>query len=640
MHSYSKDVSQEWPSPALQDFFLPRLIPVVCQDGGTTLTSTLLLCSLSPWLRSILEISPGETVLLLPQISPHMWRAWSNGEEEEEVHRLLNPKVKELAINLDKVKQESDPQCETTFDELGNFNQVVGVKDSRQTDFICDQSEEGEVGTERNKLSGEELVEKRGRGRPRKLKIKNEKQSSDHNNTNQDTNAKENDRCALKYDKDFEELTQNKNIVKVAGESNDSTSSFKKSKISTRIKWLSFECNLCGKDFENFNKTTRNRAYNSHTRWCAIQQFSCDCPGLPVVEHTPQELVFEGKSPLSTQLNIKEKHMKEVHLGLDWFQCMKTLYCNIGFKTSTALEIHTNEKHPIKTNNSEGAKQALEIKKALHESKSADNKEPVSVLECDECGKTFTKLDCSDLYQMKKVFQRHKRVHNVVNFKCDCQFVPNVTLGQELKPRSFQTISRNTISDKKRVHFTIEFLLKEKHMKVEHTGWYGCATCIKCFKTNDELLSHKEDHNKSFVCESCGFVTDRGHKLMTHEKRTHDNIPKACPKCDLTLENEHFLKNHMNSSHVDRTMCSLCGESFRYLELHIQTRHKSDSEKKYQCSKCGKGFLEKYQLEAHIVNLHTKTQPHKCRFGCENSYNDQSNRNVHERRKHGRKLAR
>ena len=37
------------------------------------------------------------------------------------------------------------------------------------------------------------------------------------------------------------------------------------------------------------------------------------------------------------------------------------------------------------------------------------------------------------------------------------------------------------------------------------------------------------------------------------------------------------------------------------------------------------------------MSVHLKLRPFKCRYGCEFGYNDQANRNSHERKKHGKK---
>ena len=63
--------------------------------------------------------------------------------------------------------------------------------------------------------------------------------------------------------------------------------------------------------------------------------------------------------------------------------------------------------------------------------------------------------------------------------------------------------------------------------------------------------------------------------------------------------------------------------------------HAPDNEKQFQCRECGKGFIHANKLEEHAMNVHIKSQLYQCRYGCENRYNDSTNRNVHENRRHG-----
>ena len=56
----------------------------------------------------------------------------------------------------------------------------------------------------------------------------------------------------------------------------------------------------------------------------------------------------------------------------------------------------------------------------------------------------------------------------------------------------------------------------------------------------------------------------------------------------------------------------------------------------FQCPDCGKGFWGQKDLESHQMNIHLKLRPYRCRYGCKDSYNDTSNRNSHEKKKHGK----
>ena len=73
----------------------------------------------------------------------------------------------------------------------------------------------------------------------------------------------------------------------------------------------------------------------------------------------------------------------------------------------------------------------------------------------------------------------------------------------------------------------------------------------------------------------------------------------------------------------------------KYLETHIKLVHDPTS-LEFKCEICGRGFNHKVYLDKHTMNVHLKLQPYKCRYGCDIGYNDISNRNSHEKKKHGK----
>ena len=66
----------------------------------------------------------------------------------------------------------------------------------------------------------------------------------------------------------------------------------------------------------------------------------------------------------------------------------------------------------------------------------------------------------------------------------------------------------------------------------------------------------------------------------------------------------------------------------------MRTSHLEDENKRRRCEQCGKGFVDETKLRSHKMNVHLKLRPYKCRFGCDLSYNDKSNRTGNEKRKH------
>ena len=138
------------------------------------------------------------------------------------------------------------------------------------------------------------------------------------------------------------------------------------------------------------------------------------------------------------------------------------------------------------------------------------------------------------------------------------------------------------------------------------------------------------------VCDLCGFEVEgsKANTKMRHHKKTiHEAKPRQCPDCGEIVLDKDFT-NHKARRHKSEA-CEMCGKVVKTLAAHMQRVHMSDSNKIFVCKECGKGFMDKSIMENHRMNMHIKAQPHQCRYGCENSYNDVSNRNAHEKRRHG-----
>ena len=125
------------------------------------------------------------------------------------------------------------------------------------------------------------------------------------------------------------------------------------------------------------------------------------------------------------------------------------------------------------------------------------------------------------------------------------------------------------------------------------------------------MIYHVETrHNEEgpFVCDHCGKTMLTRSVLRMHEKRVHN--PKPCPICSKVVKN---------------------------MRIHNLTTHTDNSMLKFKCETCGRGFKDTPSLKSHEMSLHIKTRPFKCRYKCPNDigYNDLSNRNSHEKKKHG-----
>ena len=148
---------------------------------------------------------------------------------------------------------------------------------------------------------------------------------------------------------------------------------------------------------------------------------------------------------------------------------------------------------------------------------------------------------------------------------------------------------------------------------VQHGSWKGCTICHKYFLSIEDLEVQKENHN----LQLCDFCSVSFHNLKQHIEVVHKRNPTFIRKKRIPKK------------------CPHCCESFSHLQTHIDNKHTADSEKNFSCQECGKGFSVRQALRSHMMNVHIKSRPHQCRYGCENSYNDVNNRAAHERRRHG-----
>ena len=140
-------------------------------------------------------------------------------------------------------------------------------------------------------------------------------------------------------------------------------------------------------------------------------------------------------------------------------------------------------------------------------------------------------------------------------------------------------------------------------------------------------------HTKKYVCDSCGFRADDSSKLYYHKQVTHEAVMVPCPDCGKMFK-DRYLKLHQRKVH-NAAACEICGVVVKNVKHHMQGVHMADSDKRFHCKDCGKGFMCRVTMDNHRMKMHIKAQPYQCRYGCENRYNDTSNRSAHERRRHG-----
>ena len=186
-------------------------------------------------------------------------------------------------------------------------------------------------------------------------------------------------------------------------------------------------------------------------------------------------------------------------------------------------------------------------------------------------------------------------------------------------------------------------LFSEAEFKDHTCVMYNCEICGKEFGNQKGLEGHiSRMHNRTdedlCSCETCGkLVRKVGMKYHIESHHTPDKkIP--CHFCGKKCRSESQLKQHLKIHTQVKELCTICNKRFGNLKYHNLTMHTRDEDKKYQCQDCGKGFQHELALKDHRMNVHIKSRPYECRYGCTFAYNDKSNRNAHERKTHGKKF--
>ena len=353
-----------------------------------------------------------------------------------------------------------------------------------------------------------------------------------------------------------------------------------------------------------------------------VEEFTCDCPEAPKLILNSLELPRPRISKSEKYLNFSEvkQHVLTTHMG--WHGCTK---CPRTFQTSQELEDHQTTGHQTLVCDECGyvcksASTMYNHKSAFHREKS-DIKRRKRKVEQDpvDANGNILCTDCGTDINAKNM-QKHKMIHTIENFTCDCPDLPS----------TFRLPYMEGCPPSRAIGFS----QKERHMKVVHMGWIPCSEegCQSSFETKMKLERHLKTHKQ--ICNFCGFEGKSAQHLRGHFERHHDTKAVQCPDCGEMQGNKHELSKHKKKRHTRKT-CNLCGAEVKDLAIHMRNQHVSDDQARYKCEYCQKGFMDKPLMEKHIMNVHIRAQPYKCRYGCENAYNDKSNRAAHERRRHG-----
>ncbi|XP_046393026.1 zinc finger protein 26-like [Ischnura elegans] len=156
---------------------------------------------------------------------------------------------------------------------------------------------------------------------------------------------------------------------------------------------------------------------------------------------------------------------------------------------------------------------------------------------------------------------------------------------------------------------------------------YICDICSKEFHRAEYVYRHLRKHTGEFTCVSCMAVFARKESLQTHVcvGGVASNL-YSCSYCPKVFTVPKLLKRHM-SKHKSEFTCQICKHVYSSktsLDTHHCVKHEKSSvrrTKKYNCSVCGKGFVNQNNLRNHYSQHHPDDEDlsYNCEF-CEKSF--------------------
>ncbi|CAJ0933721.1 unnamed protein product [Ranitomeya imitator] len=195
---------------------------------------------------------------------------------------------------------------------------------------------------------------------------------------------------------------------------------------------------------------------------------------------------------------------------------------------------------------------------------------------------------------------------------------------------------------------------------------YKCEQCPQAFTDEKELLRHTElfQGHKTHQCPHCDHKSTNSSDLKRHvisvhtkdfphkcevcekgfhrpsELKKHSETHKGkkihqCRHCDFKTSDPFILSGHILSVHTKDLpfKCKKCKRGFR-LQLELKKHMKTHSGKKvYQCQYCEYSTTDASGFKRHVISIHTKDYPHRCEF-CKKGFRRPSEKNQHIMRHH------
>ncbi|XP_016991527.1 transcription factor grauzone [Drosophila rhopaloa] len=184
--------------------------------------------------------------------------------------------------------------------------------------------------------------------------------------------------------------------------------------------------------------------------------------------------------------------------------------------------------------------------------------------------------------------------------------------------------------------YTKQYLL-DQHRVIHKERNVVCDLCERRFPNQSLLCTHvKMAHgNYGTMCDICAQVI-RGRAAFQRHQLEHAGVTEPKVQCDICgswHKNKHSLKKHVRRHNGTAATCDLCGKvSPNRSAMLSHQRYVHLTDRKHECSVCGKGFKKAITLREHMTT-HTGEVLYKCPH-CPKTFNSNANQHTHRKKCH------
>ena len=142
---------------------------------------------------------------------------------------------------------------------------------------------------------------------------------------------------------------------------------------------------------------------------------------------------------------------------------------------------------------------------------------------------------------------------------------------------------------------------KEKDIDCDIEG------CDIKFKKKGDMKKHIRNvhNNEKSLCVLCG---ESFKDLNYHIKVAHENVQHACLVCSKVYSSKQGLNFHMKHSHGEgkKEVCHICAVEVKHVRHHIKMKHSGSVEKNVPCQEvdCDRMFRTKQEATIHYNSAH------------------------------------